>query len=77
MASNDSVDGIRSVADIGYVVWQRRQLLNMTQVQTAAHCGVGVRFISDLENGKASMEIGRVLQVLSRLQLKISIDTMT
>jgi HTH-type transcriptional regulator/antitoxin HipB len=65
---------IKSVSDIGYQVWARRQAMKMTQAQTATYCGVGIRFISDLENGKATMEIGRILRVLSRLELVMQIQ---
>jgi len=66
---------VQSVADIGYQVWLQRRAMGITQVQAAALCGVGVRFISDLENGKPTMETGRVLKVLARLGLSLSVRT--
>lgn len=50
---------------------RRRQAL--TQIELAALCGVGTRFVSDLENGKASIELGRMLQVTDALGLSVSI----
>jgi transcriptional regulator with XRE-family HTH domain len=45
----------------------------MQQEQLAALAGVGPRFLSEVENGKESAEIGKVLQVLRRLGLDVSI----
>lgn len=44
-----------------------------TQAEFAAMCGVGVRFISDLENGKPTVEMGKVLRVLGCLGLEVRI----
>jgi transcriptional regulator with XRE-family HTH domain len=46
----------------------------MQQEELAALAGVGPRFLSEVENGKASAEIGKVLQVLHRLGLELSIQ---
>ena len=69
--------GILTVTDIGYRVWQCRREMGLTQVQAAARCGVGVRFMSDLENGKSTIEMGRVLKVLSKLGLKLRVQQAT
>jgi hypothetical protein len=37
-------------------------------------CGVGERFLSELERGKASASLGKTLQVLKRLGLKIQVQ---
>lgn len=66
--------GIQSVVDVGYQIWLRRRAMGVTQVQAAALCGVGVRFLSDLENGKPTIEMGRVIKVLSKLGLMLHIQ---
>lgn len=45
----------------------------MRQAELAALAGVGVRFLSELENGKPSAEIGKALVVLRRLGLDLLI----
>jgi len=60
---------------LGDVVRQHRKLQGATQVEFAALCGVGVRFISDLENGKSTIEIGKALQVLNSLGLELVIQS--
>ncbi len=43
---------------------KRRKLLKLTQYQLAIKAGVGLRFIRDLEQGKTTMRIDEVNQVL-------------
>lgn len=46
----------------------------LTQPQLAGLCNVGVRFIVDLESGKETCQIGKVLYVLDMLGIKLKID---
>ena len=64
---------IRNPIDISVAVKKRRKSLNLTQAECAAFCGVGLRFFSELENGKQSLHLGKVLQVLQMLGLKTQI----
>ena len=54
---------ITSVRDIAVLVKQERLKLGITQVQAAALCNVGTRFLSDLENAKPTLQIDKVLKV--------------
>ena len=65
---------IINTESLGDVVRQQRKSQGATQVEFAALCGVGVRFISDLENGKATVEVGKVLQVLNSLGLELHVQ---
>lgn len=65
---------ITSVEEIGKLVRAHRKTQSATQAEFASLCGVGVRFISDLENGKPTMDIGKVLNVLQCLGLDVSIE---
>lgn len=60
---------------IGQEIKARRKLLGMNQAELAMVSGTGVRFISDLENGKPSCELGKTLSVLRNLGLEIQITT--
>ena len=60
---------------IGDAVRKQRKLLRMNQSDLAMVSGTGVRFISDLENGKDSCELGKTLQVLRNLGMRITIST--
>ena len=65
---------ILSTQDLGDVVRQVRKEQGATQAEFASLCGVGVRFISDLENGKSTAELGKVLQVIKCLGLELSLQ---
>lgn len=56
----------------GERVQNRRKELRMTQRDLALVSGTGVRFISDLENGKATCELGKALDVLASLGVEIT-----
>lgn len=55
---------VKDAAEIGAVVRQLRKAGKMTQAEAAAMCRVGTRFLSDLENGKPTLHLGKALQVL-------------
>lgn len=58
---------------VGAIVRTQRKSKRLTIAELAAHCNVGVRFISELENGKETIEIGKALKVLTRLNLVVTI----
>lgn len=51
----------------------RRKQLKVTQKDLAMTCGTGLRFIIDLEKGKPTCQIGKTLQVVHALGLKLVI----
>lgn len=61
------------VKTIGTLVRNKRKKLNITQAYLAAAANTGVRFISDLENGKPTIELGKVLHVLKTLNIKLEV----
>ncbi len=65
---------ITDVEELGQCVRAQRKAQGATQTDFAALCGVGVRFISELENGKSTMELGKVLKVLKCLGLEVSVQ---
>ena len=65
---------ISTAEDLGRCVRSQRKSQGATQAEFASLCGVGVRFISELENGKPTMELGKVLQVLQCLGLEVLIQ---
>ena len=44
---------------------QRRKMLGLTQEELAEKAGVGLRFIRDLEQGKGTLRMDKVNQVLA------------
>ncbi len=62
---------VRTPADIGATVRHARLQQGVDQTETAGLSGVGVRFLGELERGKATLRLGLVLQVLGRLGLDV------
>lgn len=63
-----------TAADIGTAVRKKRKEDGLTLADAAALCGVGYRFMSDLENGKETAQIGKALKVLTALGLDMTIE---
>ena len=63
------MDRIFSVEDFGAIVRARRKELCYSQHQLADFCGCGTCFISDLENGKDTIQLGKALDVAAMLGL--------
>jgi len=47
--------------------------LKLTQKELAMTCGTGLRFIVDLESGKPTCQVGKILDVLHALGLAVEI----
>ena len=64
---------ILSTKELGELIKKRRRQLRLKQPELALVSGTGIRFISDLENGKENCRLGLSLRVLSTLGLRISV----
>ncbi len=62
---------IKNASEFGALLKKRRKELGYTQIETASLCGTGTRFISDLENGKETVELGKALGIAASLGLNI------
>ncbi|MDZ7771246.1 MAG: helix-turn-helix transcriptional regulator [Balneolaceae bacterium] len=52
-------------------VKSRRKQLGLTQKELARRAGVGLRFVRDLEQGKESVQVDKVNQVLALFGYKM------
>ncbi len=68
-----SLPNSNEILHMGRELRRRRRALGLTQAELAALCNVGNRFVSELENGKPSLEIGRVLKVLEAVGLGLTL----
>lgn len=59
---------------LGQLVRDTRKQQKLTQEQLAGTTGVGLRFLRELEHGKESCQIGKVLDVLGMLGISIQFD---
>ena len=60
--------------DLGRIVRDRRKREGLTQLQLADFCGLSASFISDVENGKSTAELGKVLFLLHNLGLDLGVS---
>jgi HTH-type transcriptional regulator/antitoxin HipB len=65
---------IKDSGHLGSAIRVQRKSIGLTQLDAAGLCGVGERFLSELERGKPTVELGKVLQVLNRLGLRIILE---
>jgi len=59
---------------LGALLRAYRKQRGLTQADAASLAGVGVRFLSELERGKATAELGLVLQVIHRYGLAVALQ---
>jgi y4mF family transcriptional regulator len=64
---------IKSTRDIGQYIRKIRKKQEITQIELAGLSNVGNRFIVDLEKGKPTCEIEKVLNVLNALGIHIEL----
>lgn len=64
---------IYSAQQLGQILRTMRKTLKLTQSQLALAAGVGLRFIVDLEAGKSTLRIDKVLLVIEALGGKIDL----
>jgi HTH-type transcriptional regulator/antitoxin HipB len=64
---------IKSAKDVGHIIVQRRKQQGLLQEDIAGLGPVGKRFLSELENGKGTVQFDKVMEVLELLGLEVII----
>lgn len=62
---------INEIKTLGKFIREARKAQKLTQEQLSSMCGVGIRFIREVEQGKETCQIGKVLLVIKTLGLEI------
>lgn len=68
------IGSIENAKALGQQVRAARRTVGLTQQDLADACGVGRRFISELEAGKPTARLGLALNVIQNLGLKLRIE---
>jgi HTH-type transcriptional regulator/antitoxin HipB len=68
---------VTSASDIGAAVRRKRKDDGLTLVEASGLCNVNYRFLSNLENGKETVRLDKVLQVMAALGLELQITERT
>ncbi len=77
MRSNDPPQGISAghwQDDLAAAVRQRRRALSLTQAELARLSGCGTAFLYALENGKRSLRLDKLVDVLVVLGLQLKVE---
>lgn len=61
---------------IASFVKQRRKQLRLTQPELAMRVGVGLRFVRELEQGKSTLRLDKVNQVLALFGAEVGVVTL-
>lgn len=62
---------VTSVKEFGTMIRMKRKSLGMTLEKVAGLTGIGIRYLSELERGKQTIEMGKALHVLNWLGLEL------
>ena len=65
---------INRAADFGKALKKRRKELGYTQRYISEFTGFSISFISDLENGKSTAELGKAIYLANMLGLDIAVN---
>ena len=65
---------IASSTDIGAVVRRARKIAGLRQDDLAGLAGVGTRFLIELEAGKPTVRLDKLLAVLATLGIELHLD---
>lgn len=63
--------GLSPLAEVGLLVRAQRKRQQLTLVDAAGLCGVSVRFLSELENGRRNCSLQLLLQVCQTLGIDL------
>ena len=64
---------ITDTKDLGTAIRERRKSLGYTQAYLTEFSGLSVSFISDVERGKETAEIGKVLRLVNLLGMDLEV----
>ncbi|MGK0176353.1 MAG: y4mF family transcriptional regulator [Zhongshania aliphaticivorans] len=64
-----------TIENIGNTIRKARKAQGLTQSELALTANTAPRFISELENGKATCQIGKAFQVMASLGIRIQLIT--
>lgn len=63
---------ISNLAELGRLIHDERKRQGLTLMTLAGLAGVGYRFVVEIEKGKPSAEIGKVLHVMATLGIDLT-----
>lgn len=65
---------VSSVKEFGEKIRSKRKMLGLTLKHVAGLSGIGARYLSELERGKSTIEMGKALRVANSLGLELIVQ---
>ena len=62
---------LNNAADVGNLIRAERKRQKLSQLQLAGLANTGIRLISDMENGKGTVQLQKLLAVVSALGMSM------
>ena len=67
------MDQVRKTEEFGRAIRARRKELGYTQAFLADYAGVSASFLSELENGKETIQLGKAMTIMSLLGMNMAV----
>jgi len=67
------MDKVKTTAELGRAIRKRRKELGYTQAFLADYAGVSASFLSELENGKDTIQLGKAMDIMSLLGMDLAV----
>ena len=64
---------VRDMQSLGKAIRERRRDLGYTQAFLADYAGISASFLSELENGKETIQAGKMMEVIGLLGMDICV----
>lgn len=65
---------VRTSSSLGSVLRRARKARGLRLEDVALTAGVGIRFVSELERGKATARLGETLRVIEALGINLAVE---
>ena len=65
---------IKDMQSLGEAIRKRRRELGYTQAFLADYAGVSTSFLSELENGKETIQAGKMMEIIGLLGMDICVS---
>ena len=65
---------IENLESLSEMIKNARKSQGLTQAELAGACGVGVRYIVDVENAKPTCQIGKAIKIVRMLGIKLEAE---
>ena len=74
MLKGQSMTSVKDMKSLGEAVRRRRRELGYTQSFLAEYAGVSASFLSELENGKETIQAGKAMEIIALLGMDVCIS---